>query len=75
VFQPTFTVPTLQHVLALIDAVPAPGKRTVIKELWGMSLATRQVGFTRYSEVLNRVRLGCARLPNALGAALGWRWS
>jgi len=38
-------------------------------------LATRQVGFTRYSEVLNRVRLGCARLPNALGAALGWRWS
>ena len=56
VFQPYFTAPTWQHVLALVAGVVlAPGKRTVTQVLRVLGLAD-QTGFARYHEVLNRAR-------------------
>jgi len=57
VFRPSFTVPTLRRVLALMaNAVLAPGKPTITEAPLVVSLA-EQVGFARNRE---RCRTGCA---------------
>jgi hypothetical protein len=53
-FQPGFTAPTWQHVLALITgAILAPGRRTVAAALRVIGL-DQDPHFTNYHRVLNR---------------------